>query len=115
LTRLLRIQIPPGVDTGTRLRLRGEGERGRNGGRPGDLYVFISVKTHPIFSRSGNDILCQIPVPLVHAVEGGEVEVPTLYGTAKIRIAPGTPAGKTLRCGGTECLFFRGPDGGIRK
>jgi molecular chaperone DnaJ len=115
LTRLLRIQIPPGVDTGTRLRLRGEGERGRNGGRPGDLYVFISVKTHPIFSRSGNDILCQIPVPLVHAVEGGEVEVPTLYGTAKIRIAPGTPAGKTFTLRGYGMPVLQGSGRGDQK
>lgn len=96
LTRLLPIQIPPGVDNGTRLRLRGEGERGRNGGLPGDLYVIVSVRTHPIFSRSGNDILCQVPISLVQAVQGAEIEVPTLNGIAKIKIAPGTPAGKTF-------------------
>ncbi len=115
LTRLLSIQIPPGVDNGTRLRLRGEGERGRNGGLPGDLYVFISVRTHPIFRRSGNDILCQIPITLVQAVEGGEIEVPTLYGKAKIKVAPGTPAGKTFTLTGYGMPILQGTSRGDQK
>ena len=108
LTRLLHIQIPPGVDHGTRLRLRGEGERGRNGGLPGDLYVIVSVRTHPIFSRSGNDILCQIPITLVQAVQGAEIEVPTLGGKAKIKFAPGTPAGKIFTLKGYGMPILQG-------
>ena len=69
---------------------------GGNGGLPGDLYVIISVRKHPIFSRAGNDILCQIPITLVQAVRGGEIEVPTLRGKAKLKIPPGTPEGKSF-------------------
>jgi molecular chaperone DnaJ len=115
LTRLLHIQIPPGVDNGTRLRLRGEGEKGRNGGLPGDLYVFISVRAHPSFSRSGNDILCQIPITLDQAVEGGEIEVPTLYGKAKIKIAPGTPKGKIFTLKGYGMPILQGTGRGDQR
>ena len=113
--RLLSIRIPPGVDNGTRLRLRGEGERGRNGGYPGDLYVFISVRAHPLFSRAGNDVLCQVPISLVQAAEGGEVEVPTLYGKTKIKIAPGTPAGKTFTLKGYGMPILQGTGRGDQK
>jgi molecular chaperone DnaJ len=94
--RILHIHIPPGVDNGTRLRLRGEGEMGGNGGPAGDLFVVISVRKHPIFLRMGNDIQCQIAVPLIQAVEGGEIEVPTLRGKAKLKIPPGNPEGKSF-------------------
>jgi molecular chaperone DnaJ len=115
LTRIIRTHIPPGVDNGTRLRLRGEGEMGRNGGLPGDLYIMISVRKHPIFSRSGNDILCQIPITLIQAVRGAEIEVPTLRGKAKLKISPGTPAGKSFTLKGYGMPILQGIGRGDQK
>lgn len=98
--RMLSVHIPAGIESGMRLRLAGEGEHGLNGGPPGDLYVAISVKPHPLFTRKGTDILCEIPIHFVTAVLGGKVEVPTLTGTTVIKIPAGTPHDKTLRLRG---------------
>jgi len=91
--KALSVKIPAGVETGSRLRVRGEGERGYNGGPPGDLYVYIAVEEHPFFKRDGNDIRCEVPISFPQAVLGGEIEVPTLDGTAKLKIPPGTSSG----------------------
>jgi len=91
--KALSIKIPAGVETGSRLRVRGEGERGQNGGPPGDLYVYITVEEHPFFKRDGNDIRCEVPISFPQAVLGGEIEVPTLDGTTKLKIPPGTSSG----------------------
>ena len=96
MSQVLRMDIPLGVDTGTRLRVKGHGEMGKFGGPPGDFYVVIAVKKHPIFSRSGNDLRCEVPLSLSQAVQGGEIEVPILRGTARMKIPAGTPPGKTL-------------------
>ena len=83
-----------------RLRLANEGESGLNNGPPGDLYVAITVKPHPIFQRKGHDIVCEIPVHMVTAVMGGKIEVPTLKGNTVIKIPPGTQHDKVLRLKG---------------
>jgi len=96
ISRLLRINIPPGVDYGTRLRLGREGEMGRNGGLPGDLYVIISIKKHALFTRLGNDLRGQISIPFYQALTGGEIEIPTLEGKIRVKLPAKTPAGKIL-------------------
>ena len=96
-TRHINVKIPAGVDNGTRLRVSGEGEAGPYGGPPGDLYVYISVRPHRIFAREGNDIICEIPLSFAQAALGDEIEVPTLEGTAKIRIPEGTQHGTVFR------------------
>jgi len=99
LTRV-KINIPAGVDTGTRLRSRGNGEAGHLGGPHGDLYITIKVRPHEIFKREGNNLLCEVPISFVQAAIGGEVEVPTLTGTTHIRIPPGTQHGTILKVRG---------------
>lgn len=94
--RELSVKIPAGVDSGSRLRLTGEGDFGSFGGPPGDLYVVLSVDEHPLFKRDGMNIYCQMPLSYPKAVFGGEVEVPTLNGPATLKIPPGTPSGKSF-------------------
>jgi len=96
ISQVLRMDIPPGVETGTRLRVKGHGELGKFGGPPGDLYVVISIKKHPIFNRLGNDLRCEVTISLLQAVKGGEIEVPILGGKARMKIPAGTPPGKIL-------------------
>ncbi len=96
-TRTLTVEIPAGVEDGQRIKLAGEGEAGERGGPPGDLYVFLSVRPHEFFERRGYDIYCEIPISFVQAALGGEVEVPTLEGHAKLRIPEGTQSGTLLR------------------
>ena len=92
-SRQLKVRIPPGVDNGTRLKLRGEGEVGAAGGPPGDLYVVIAVREHPLFAREGADLLCEVPVSFAQAALGAEIEVPTLSGKRKLSIPAGTQSG----------------------
>jgi molecular chaperone DnaJ len=96
-TRRLSVKVPAGVDTGDRIRLAGEGEAGRNGGPPGDLYVEIVVREHPIFERDGAHLSCEVPVSFVTAALGGSVEVPTLDGHANIKLPAGTQSGRVFR------------------
>jgi molecular chaperone DnaJ len=96
----LAIKIPPGVETGSRLRLGGKGEGGSHNGPPGDLYVVLHVLPHNIFQREGVDLFCEVPIPFETAVMGGDAEAPTLEGWARIKIEPGTENGKILRLGG---------------
>ena len=84
------IKIPAGVDTGTRLRMQGEGERSPEGGLPGDCYVFITVKAHPLFQRDGQDLICRVPISYPQAALGAEIEIPTLDGREKVEIPSGT-------------------------
>ncbi|HDL89948.1 MAG TPA: molecular chaperone DnaJ, partial [Thermodesulforhabdus norvegica] len=99
-TKRVKVRIPPGVDTGTRLRLRGEGECGYRGGPPGDLYVQIHVEPHEIFERDRNDLFIRVPVHFVEAILGAEIEIPTLEGTEKLRLEPGTQPGTVIRLRG---------------
>lgn len=96
-TKKLSVKIPAGVDNGDRIRLAGEGEAGRNGGPPGDLYVEISVREHPIFERDGEHLSCEVPVSYATAVLGGSVEVPTLEGEVSLKIPPETQSGRVFR------------------
>ncbi len=98
--KTLSVKVPAGVDTGDRIRLSGEGEAGEQGGPAGDLYVQIEVKPHPIFSREGSHLRCSIPIDIVTAALGGEVEVPTLEGKLSLKIPPETQTGKTFRMRG---------------
>ncbi len=98
--KTLHINVPPGVNEGTRLKISGEGEIGRNGAPPGDLYVLIKLKKHPIFDRVGDDIVCEVPISFVQACLGDEILVPTLDGGMKIKIPPGTQPGDTFRIKG---------------
>jgi len=107
--RTLAVDIPPGVEEGTRIRLSGEGQAGFNGGPPGDLYIFISVAPHQIFQRDGHDLYCRCPVTLVTASLGGSLEVPTLDGgRAKVTLPEGTQSGKQFRLKGKGMPVLRG-------
>lgn len=99
-TSKITLRIPPGVDTGSRLRSSGNGESGKRGGSPGDLYVIIHVKAHEIFHRDGDDLLCEVPISFTIAALGGEIEVPTLNGNAQIKIPAGTQTGSVFRLRG---------------
>lgn len=94
--KTLTVKIPPGVDTGTRIRLAGEGGAGLNGGPPGDLFIMIDVMDHPMFERYGADLLCHVPVTFSQAALGGKLEVPTLKGRARLTLPPGTQTGRRL-------------------
>ena len=99
--RTLSVNIPAGVETGTRIRLAGEGEAGMRGGPAGDLYIFVEVREHPIFLRDGKTLACEVPVSMVTAALGGEIEVPTIDGgRSRVRIPPGTQSGRQLRLRG---------------
>lgn len=99
-TTRIKIRIPAGVDSGTRLRSSGNGDAGLRGGPSGDLYVFINIKQHEMFEREGADLYCEVPVPFSTATLGGELEVPTLEGKASIKIPAGTQGGTTFRLRG---------------
>lgn len=106
--KTLAVKVPAGVDTGDRIRLTGEGEPGENGGPPGDLYVQIMVRPHPIFTREGPDLRCEVPISIVLATLGGEMEVPTLGGRATIQVPAGTQTGKVFRLRGKGVTPVRG-------
>jgi molecular chaperone DnaJ len=97
LQKTLAVKIPAGVDEGDRVRLSGEGEPGVNNGPPGDLYVQVHIKPHPVFQRDHDDLHCEMPVSITTAALGGEISIPTLDGSAKIRIPAETQSGKTFR------------------
>ena len=99
-TSKIKLKIPAGVDTGSRLRSSGNGEAGTRGGSSGDLYVVLHVKAHEIFEREGDDLICEVPISFVQAALGAEVEVPTLSGNAHIKIPPGTQPGTLFRLKG---------------
>ena len=106
--KTLSVKVPPGVDTGDRIRLAGEGEAGENGGPAGDLYVQVQVKEHEIFSREDNHLFCEVPISFVTAALGGELEVPTLDGKVKLKIPAGTQSGKLFRMRGKGVKPVRG-------
>jgi molecular chaperone DnaJ len=96
--RTLQVAIPPGVEDGTRIRLAGEGEAGGQGAQPGDLYVHVALRAHPIFQRDGANIFMRVPLRMSQAALGGDVEVPAIDGTkAKVKIPPGTQTGDQFR------------------
>ena len=106
--RTLSINVPAGVEDGTRIRLAGEGEAGVRGGPAGDLYIFLSVRPHDLFERDGHDLHARVPVPLTTAALGGDVQVPTLDGTvARIKIPEGTQTGRQFRLRGKGMPVLR--------
>lgn len=104
----LSVKIPAGVDTGDRIRLAGEGEAGVHGASAGDLYVQIRIKPHPVFTREGSDLHCEVPINFVDAVLGGEIEVPTIDGRVKLKIPAETQSGKLFRLRGKGVRHLRG-------
>jgi molecular chaperone DnaJ len=110
--RALSVNIPAGVETGTRIRLAGEGEAGMRGGPTGDLYIFIEVKDHPIFQRDGVNLFCRVPVSMITAALGGEVEVPTIDGgKSRVKVPVGAQTGKQMRLKAKGMPALRG--GGV--
>lgn len=107
-TKTLSVKVPPGVDTGDRIRLSGEGEAGKGGGPAGDLYVQVHVKDHPIFTRDGANLYCEVPISFPTACLGGELEVPTLDGRVKLKIPAETQTGKLFRLRGKGVKPVRG-------
>lgn len=106
--RTLSVNIPAGVEDGTRIRLGGEGEAGSRGGPAGDLYIFVSTKPHPYFQRDGADLFCRVPISMVQAALGGEVSVHTLDGSeAKVKIPEGTQSGKQFKLKGKGMPVLR--------
>ena len=110
-SKTIAVKVPPGVDYGDRIRLSGEGEAGESGGPPGDLYVNVVVREHPIFSRDDNHLHCEVPIDFVTAALGGELEVPTLEGRVKLKIPAETQTGKIFRMRGKGVKSVRG--GGV--
>ncbi|MBA3563917.1 MAG: molecular chaperone DnaJ [Gammaproteobacteria bacterium] len=107
-TRTLSVKIPPGVDSGDRIRLAGEGEAGRNGGSPGDLFVEVRVKPHEIFERDGRNLSCEIPVSFATLALGATVDVPTLDGQVSLKLPPETQSGRVFRVRGKGVKPVRG-------
>ena len=106
--RTLSVNIPPGVEDGTRIRLAGEGEAGVRGGSPGDLYIFLSIGSHPFFQRDGADLHCRVPVSMVTAAIGGDVEVPTIDGgKTRVKVPEGTQSGQRFRLHGKGMPVLR--------
>jgi molecular chaperone DnaJ len=105
--KTVSVKIPAGVDTGSRLRLSGEGEAGASGGPPGDLYVIIHVKPHDYFHREGNDVICQVPISFVQASLGDTIKVPTLTGERDLNIPKGTQPGELFRLRGEGIASLR--------
>lgn len=106
--RTLTVKVPAGVETGTRLKLAGEGEAGVRGGGPGDLYVVIVVKEHPLFTRQGDDICCEVPVSFTQAALGAQIDIPTITGKITLKVPPGTQTGAEFRLRGKGFPNVRG-------
>jgi molecular chaperone DnaJ len=104
----VQVKVPPGVDSGTRLRLRGEGETGHRGGPPGDLYVQLQVRPHGFFERDGDDLYCRVSISFVQAILGDHIELSTLDGSKTIEIEPGTQPGTVIRYPGEGVPHLRG-------
>ena len=111
-TKTLSVKVPPGVDTGDRIRLAGEGEASPDGGPAGDLYVQVHVREHSIFDRDGKHLYCDVPISFPDAVLGRELEVPTLDGRVKLKIPPETQTGKMFRLRGKGVTPVRGGSAG---
>jgi len=104
----IKVKVPPGVDSGVRIRVPGKGEAGKNGGATGDLYVQIKVKAHPVFERSGQDIFMKLPISFTQAALGCDIEIPTLDGKESVKIAPGTQNNSLLTLKGKGVPHMRG-------
>ena len=110
--KTLSVTVPPGVDTGNQIRVSGEGQPGERGGPPGDLYVEVLVREHPIFVRDGANLFCEVPIGFTMAALGGELEVPTLDGRLSLKIPAETQTGRLFRLRGKGVRPVRGPGPG---
>jgi len=106
--KMINVKIPRGVDNGSRLKIKGLGEEGKNGGPPGDLYIVIHVRPHEFFEREGDDVYCKVPINFTQAALGGKIEVPTIYGMKKITIPKGTQTGDIFHIKGEGFPNIRG-------
>ncbi len=106
--RTVEVSVPPGVDTGTRIRYSGEGAAGDPGAPRGDLYCVVRVRDHEIFQRDGTSLICQVPITFSQAALGGDIEIPTLEGPFKYRLKPGTQSHEVLRVQGYGMPALRG-------
>jgi molecular chaperone DnaJ len=104
----ITVRIPPGVDTGYRMRVPRKGMGGRLGGPPGDLYLIIAVRPHELFHREGNDIVCRVPITVTEAALGAKIEIPTIEGKTLLRIPPGTQSGQKFRLRGKGAVSLQG-------
>jgi molecular chaperone DnaJ len=108
--KTLSVNIPPGVEDGTRIRLAGEGEAGLHRAAPGDLYIFVGIAAHQIFQRDGANIFCRVPIPVTTAALGGSIEVPTVEGSrTRVTVPPGTQSGHQFRLRGKGMTVLRSP------
>jgi curved DNA-binding protein len=107
-TKRLKVAIPPGVETGSKVRVAREGDPGANGGPPGDLFVVVTVRPHPRYTRDGDDLLVEHPLPVFDAVLGAETTVATMEGDVKLKIPPGTQGGTTFRLKNKGVPHLRG-------
>ena len=112
VTKEVHVQIPAGVDTGSKLRVVREGEAGTQGGEPGNLYVIINVLPDPVFTRNGRDITCEVTVDIATAALGGIVEVPTLAGKTRLRVPEKSQSGRMLRLKGKGVPALKGGERG---
>ncbi|WP_108260591.1 molecular chaperone DnaJ [Mangrovicoccus ximenensis] len=111
--KALSVNIPAGVETGTRIRLAGEGEAGLRGGPTGDLYIFIEVTDHPLFQREGTNLFCRVPVSMTAAALGGDIEVPTIDGgRSRVKVPAGSQSGRQMRLRGKGMPALRGGNAG---
>jgi molecular chaperone DnaJ len=111
--RTLSVDIPPGVEDGTRIRFAGEGETGVRGGPAGDLYIFLSIASHRFFQRAGADLHCRVPISMVTAALGGEFEVPTIEGSkTRVTVPEGTQSGRRFRLRGKGMPVLRSRETG---
>jgi molecular chaperone DnaJ len=104
----IAVKIPPGVDTGSRIRLQGMGEPGPNGGPTGDLYIITRVRPHPVLERKGDNLYVEVPITITEAALGAKIEVPTIDGTTAMRIPPETSSGQVFRLRGKGVPHLKG-------
>lgn len=107
----VKVKIPQGIEDGARIRVRGKGEPGAGGGPAGDLYVTVRAASHPVFGRTGTNLTITVPITFTEAALGADIDVPTLDGTVRLRIPPGTPSGKTFRVAGKGVTSSKGTGG----
>jgi molecular chaperone DnaJ len=106
--RQITVKVPAGVNDGARIRLRGQGQPGVQGGAPGDLYVRVHAGSHPLFGRSGKDLKVRVPISYTEAALGADIAVPTLEGKVTVRVPPGTSSGRTFRVKGKGVATAQG-------
>lgn len=112
VNRTINVKIPAGIDDGQRIRVSGGGQAGRRGGPSGDLYVYVYIKPHALFSRDGYDVMCEVPITFVQAALGDTIEVPTIHGKVEMKIAAGTQSGTVMRLRGKGIPQLRGNGNG---